>query len=193
MGDHTNDSMADTSSFSSDGATFTWVTSSGLPTDTLELAWENEAWTATATSIEHRSTAVIRVSPLWQVRQFLLFRDLDEPDLWLGTDGRTRWGEMNGAHRPELDGATAVVVPNAPLTHLVPIRHLRLQPSTSAEVRVLRCDIETLGVVPETITYERFSDTAWSVAHPDHAPTHLHFSHVGRRDWVVTSNDTSTG
>jgi hypothetical protein len=192
MGDDARDPMADMSSFSADGATFTWVTAAGLPTDTLELTWENEAWTATATSIEHRSTAVIRVSPMWQVRQFLLFRDLDEPDLWLGTDGKTRWGEMNGAHRPELDGATAVVVPNAPLTHLVPIRHLALQPSTSAEVRALRCDIETLGVVPETVTYERHGDTAWTVARLDHAPIHLHFNHVGRHEWVVTSNDVST-
>ena len=28
----------------------------------------------------------------------------------LGTDGRGRWGEVNGAHRPELDGATDVAL-----------------------------------------------------------------------------------
>ena len=45
------------------------------------------------------------------MRQFLLFRDLDEPDLWLATDGTGRWGEMNGAHRPELDGCYDVHLP----------------------------------------------------------------------------------
>ena len=47
---------------------------------------------------------VLRLSASWQVRQFLLFRDLEDPDLWLATDGTARWGEMNGAHRIELDG-----------------------------------------------------------------------------------------
>ena len=51
---------------------------------------------------------MLRLSPTWRVRQFLLFRDLDEPDLWLATDGHDRWGEVNGAHRPELDGCVDI-------------------------------------------------------------------------------------
>ena len=61
-------------------------------------------------------------SPLWQVRQFLLFRDMEQPDLWLGTDGHGRWGELNAAHRPELDGALDVTIAGSPFVHSIPIR-----------------------------------------------------------------------
>ena len=74
----------------------------------MTITWENEAWTASGVvgaPGEHNDVHyVLRISPTWHVRQFLLFRDVDEPDLWLGTDGNGRWGEINGAHRPDLDG-----------------------------------------------------------------------------------------
>ena len=59
-----------------------------------------------------------------------LFRDLEQPDLWLATDGAGRWGEMNGAHRVELDGCFDLTMSTAatvtPFTATMPIRRLPL-------------------------------------------------------------------
>ncbi len=88
---------------------------------------------------------VVRLSPLWQVRQFMLFRDLEQPDLWLGTDGHGRWGELNGAHRPELDGALDITIAGSPFVHSIPIRRLPLVVGDEAELIVLAIDAETLG------------------------------------------------
>src|SRR5215213_5444380 len=97
--------------FSADGYVARW-TPWDRPTDevgepvheALTIAWDNEAWTASGIVGREQVHYVIRISPTWQVRQFLLFRDMDDPDLWLGTDGHGHWGEINGAHRNELDG-----------------------------------------------------------------------------------------
>ena len=92
---------------------------------------------------------------MWQVRQFILFRDLAEPDLWLGTDGHGRWGEINGAHRPELDGSFDVAMSCTPFTHTLPIRRVPLPIGEATELTVLEIDVETLGVVPVGHVYER--------------------------------------
>src|SRR5690606_6870090 len=122
------------------------------------LAWENEAWTANGTVTRERVQYVVRVSPLWQVRQFLLFRDLDEPDLWLANDGHGRWGEVNGAHRTDLDGCVDVALMCTPFTATPPIRRLPLHVGDAAEVLVAVVDPETLGVVVERHRYERVAD-----------------------------------
>ena len=82
------------------------------------------------------------------MRQFILFRDLEEPDLWLATDGAGRWGEMNGAHRTELDGCYDIdLVDCTPFTHTLP------DPPAAAAGRahsprcpVVHVDVETLEV-----------------------------------------------
>jgi hypothetical protein len=104
---------------------------------------------------------VVRISPTWQVRQFLLFRDLDEPDLWLATDGRARWGEVNGAHRPELDGCHDLHLDCTPFTATLPIRRLPVQPGDGAELAVVTVDVDTLAVVPRPHRYERLSQRHW--------------------------------
>ena len=91
---------------------------------------------------------MIRLSPTWQVRQFLLFRDLDEPDLWLGTDGNGRWGEVNGAHRPDLDGAPTSPSPAPRSPTRCRSGGCRSTVGDAAELSVLAIDVETLGVVP---------------------------------------------
>ena len=106
---------------------------------------------------------VIRVSPLWQVRQFLLFRDMEQPDLWLGTDGHGRWGELNGAHRPELDGALDVTIAGSPFVHPIPIRRLPLGVGDEAELIVLAIDAETLGVERRSRKYVRLEERRWRV------------------------------
>jgi len=147
--------------FPADGYRARWATWDGRHGDSLSLIWDNEAWTATG-SVEHENVQyVIRLSPMWQVRQFILFRDLPEPDLWLGTDGHGRWGEINGAHRPELDGSFDVTIDCTPFTHTLPIRRVPLPVGEATEVTVLEIDVETLGVVPVVHVYERTRERRW--------------------------------
>ena len=115
---------------------------------------ENEAWTAMGEVGHERVTYVVRLSPTWNVRQFLLFRDLDEPDLWLGTDGDGRWGEMNGSHRTELDGCRDLHLACSPFTDTIAIRRLQLDVGDAADVISVAVDVENLGVVPTRRRYE---------------------------------------
>ena len=143
--------------FPSDGYTARWRTWDHDHLETLTLRWENEGWTATGEVGREAITYVIRLSATWQVRQFLLFRDLVEPDLWLGADGTGRWGEMNGAHRHDLAGCTDVELTVTPFTMSVPIRRLGLDVGDRAEVTVARIDVESLGIVPVAQRYERLT------------------------------------
>lgn len=152
--------------FPADGFRTAWTTWDGAHTEALELRWENEAWTVTGRVGREQVDYVIRLSPLWHVRQLLLFRDLPEPDLWLGTDGHGRWGEMNGAHRPELDGPLDVALDVTPFTHSLPIRRLPLHVGDSAELAVLTVDVETLAVTPTEVRYHRLADRRWRIERP---------------------------
>ena len=127
----------------------------------LLLTWENEAWTATGNVGREQVQYVMRISPTWHVRQLLLFRDMDDPDLWLGTDGHGRWGEMNGAHRPELDGCIDIELTCTPFTHTLPIRRLPLHVGHSAEITVASIDVETLDVQPDHRRYTRLAARRW--------------------------------
>jgi hypothetical protein len=151
--------------FPADGSTVRWQSWDGASEEVVTLSWENEGWTASG-EVGGRDDRdgrddyqgvqyVVRLSPLWQVRQFLLFRDLDEPDLWLGTDGHGRWGEVNGAHRVDLDGGIDIALTVTPFTHAIPIRRLALDVGQEAPTVQLHVDVETLGVVPAAATYRR--------------------------------------
>ena len=83
----------------------------------------------------------LRLDPQWRVRQLLLFRDLDEPDLWLGHDGGGRWGEINGAHRPDLDGCVDVELSCTPFTLSLPVRRLGLGVGEAADLPVVSIDV----------------------------------------------------
>lgn len=131
----------------------------------VSLRWENEGWTATGHDAAHQVDYVVRLTAQWQVSQFLLFRDLEEADLWLGTDGHGRWGEVNGAHRPDLDGATDLALASSPFMHTIPIRRLPLLVGHTAEISVLHVDVETLGVVPSLVRYERLTERGWRHTH----------------------------
>lgn len=145
--------------FAPDGFRAEWVR--GEHSEHLTLSWENEAWTAVGVVEAERVEYVMRLTAQWNVSQFLLFRDLDEPDLWLGTDGHGRWGEVNGAHRPDLDGTGDIAVPGSPFSHAIPIRRLPLLVGHAAELHVIDVDVETLGVVPAIARYERIGDRRW--------------------------------
>ena len=58
----------------------------GDEVEVTEFRWENEGWTISGQVARERVQYVVRLSASWQVRQFLLFRDLEDPDLWLATD-----------------------------------------------------------------------------------------------------------
>jgi hypothetical protein len=150
--------------FPADGFTTSWTTWDGEHTEQVTLRWENEAWTVTGRVGREQVEYVLRLSPLWQVRQFILFRDLDEPDLWLGTDGHGRWGEMNGAHRPELDGAHEIALDVTPLTLSLPIRRLPLHVGDGFDLNVLVVDVETLGIRSVTVGYHRIGTHRWRIS-----------------------------
>jgi hypothetical protein len=150
--------------FSADGHTVRWRPWDTDPQDThetLTLVWENEAWTASGFVGRENVQYVLRISPTWQVRQFLLFRDMEDPDLWLGTDGSGRWGEMNGAHRPELDGCIDIDLPCTPFTNTLPIRRLPLHVGDTADITVAYVDVETLEVRPDHQRYTRIGANRW--------------------------------
>ena len=112
--------------FSPDGYEVAWSTWDGGHAETLSLTWDNEAWTAVGRVGRERVEYVLRLAPTWHVRQFLLFRDLDDPDLWLAIDADHRWGEVNGSYRTELDGCADVDLACTPFTATIPIRRLEL-------------------------------------------------------------------
>lgn len=146
-----------------DGVEAQWIGGSGQVVEQVGLRWENEAWTVETLLAEHQAQAVLRVSASWQVRQLLLFRDLPEPDLWLATDGGGRWGEVNGAHRDDLDGCTELAVRGSVITHLASLRRLPLLVGHTAEMRIAVVDPETLAVTPSTWRYHRAGEHRWEV------------------------------
>jgi hypothetical protein len=130
----------------------------------VTLRWENEAWTADGRIESNNVQFVMRISASWMVQQFMLFRDLDEPDLWLATDGHGRWGEVNGAHRTELDGCVDITLDGTPFGHVVAIRRLPLHVGHAAQQNVIHIDTDTLGVTVRPHTYERVGNTSWRYA-----------------------------
>lgn len=150
--------------FSADGHAAEWSTWDAEHHESFTLTWENEAWTATGHVGREDVQYVIRLSPTWHVRQFLLFRDLDDPDLWLALDARHRWGEVNGSYRPELDDCVDIELACTPFTPAVPIRRLGLQGrpvGEAVELPVIDVDVETLAVIPTVVRYERLDVARW--------------------------------
>lgn len=150
---------------SADGHTVRWTTWPGDGDETATIRWENEGFTVSgmisdAPDREHIQY-VLRLNASWHVRQFLLFRDLAEPDLWLATDGSGRWGEMNGAHRTELDGCYDVDMACTPLTHTLPIRRLPLLDGDTAELPVVTIDPDTLAARADVHRYTRIDSRHW--------------------------------
>jgi hypothetical protein len=140
-----------------------WLSEDGSTHELLRLGWESGGWTAEGVIDGAEIHYVLRLDQFWKVRQFLLFRDMEEPDLWLATDGHGRWGEMNGAHRPDLDGCIDLVLPITPFSHTVPIRRLQLEVGHGAEVIVARVDHDTLEVRPVRIRLAHLEPGRWEV------------------------------
>jgi uncharacterized protein len=146
---------------SSSGLEMSWCTWDGSPSSSVALRWENEGWTAEVSLVADNATAVIRLSAQWMVQQMLLFRDMPEPDLWLATDGHGRWGEMNGAHRTELDGCVDIDFVHTPFTNSIITHRLPLHVGHTADLHVITVDVETLSVVSAPLRYTRLEENTW--------------------------------
>lgn len=127
----------------------------------FSMRWDNGGWVVESTVTGADVQYVMRLGPDHSVRQFLLFRDLDEPDLWLATDGAGRWGEMNGAERTDLVGCTALAVNCSPSSTLAVVRSLDLAVGERATVQTATVDVETLGVVAVPHTFTRLAERRW--------------------------------
>lgn len=163
-----------------------WEHWDGGHAEALTITWENEAWTVlgevaappsgvapaappdgdpSSPAAHAGVTYVLRLSPRWVVRQFLLFRDLDDPDLWLATDTDGRWGEMNGVYRPELDRARDIHLPCTPFTATLPLRRFAGDDHDAGldllAAPTIEIDVETLAAVPVTATLTRLGERRW--------------------------------
>jgi len=146
---------------SSSGHHAAWTRWDGGPGSSSVLRWENEGWTAEITLEADDALAIIRLSASWIVQQMLLFRDMPEPDLWLATDGHGRWGEMNGEHRPELDGCIDIDFAGTPFTNSILTHRLPLHVGHTADLHVITINPETLGVVSTPHRYTRLEESVW--------------------------------
>ena len=147
-----------------------WVAEAGDTAEHLRLGWENDGWTAdgTITSIDAHADLhyVIRLDRDWRVRHVLIFRDADEPDLWLARDADGNWGEVNGAARDDLAGCTDVHIIGTPFTLGLPHRRLDLDIGQHAEVVAAQIDPDTLLVVPVRQRWRRTGPAELTVGDP---------------------------
>jgi hypothetical protein len=140
-----------------------WSGWDGSGHELLTLGWETGGWTADGVVRGADVHYVVRVDEQWRLRQFLLFRDQEEPDLWLGVNPAGQWGEINGAYRPELDGCIDLALTCTPFTESLPMKRLLLGVGDAAEVVVALVDEETLQVTPTVRRYERIAERRWVV------------------------------
>ena len=140
-----------------------WSGWDGSGHELLTVGYESGGWTADGVVRGVDVHYVVRTDEQWRVRQFMLFRDLEDPDLWLGVNPAGQWGEINGAFRPELDGCVDVALPCTPFTESLPIKRLLLDVGDATEVRVAVVDPESLEVTPTTRRYARVDDRRWVV------------------------------
>ena len=146
---------------SASGHRASWTLTDSNHLSHVDLLWENEGWTANGVLGSENAHYVIRMSAMWVVQQFLLFRDLDEPDLWLATDGHGRWGEMNGEHRTELDCCIGIDLQGTPFTNSILTHRLPLHVGHSSTQNVITVDTETLGVTVVPQMYTRVDTNRW--------------------------------
>lgn len=144
---------------------FRWQRWDGGSHEEFSLQWDNGAWTAEGRVAGPDIHYVIRFAEDWTVRQFLLFRDLEDPDLWLATDRLGRWGEVNGVYRRDLDGCTAVDLADTPFPTGIPALQLdaAVAPGQHADVHVARVEIETLQISRVQRRYVRLTDRSWRI------------------------------
>jgi hypothetical protein len=143
------------------GAHLGWTSWDDSTSEEFSLRWENGAWVAESTLVGPDVHYVARVAPDGAVRQFLLFRDLDEPDLWLVTDGNGRWAEMNGSEREELRGCEGIFLGCSPSSVWAHLRSLDVEVGESGNFLAASIDVETLAVEAVEHVYTRIGERRW--------------------------------
>jgi uncharacterized protein len=145
-------------------ATASWAAIDDDSAEASSLRFENDGWTLDGI-IEHGAACqyAVRMSADFEFRQFVLFRDQPEPDLWLAIDRFGAWGEVNGATRNDLLGCTTVDLACSAISPTLVIRRLEdaVEIGEAYEALVAVVDAETLGVVPVKHRYERLDETSW--------------------------------
>lgn len=154
------------------GLSATWHSTDGLSVETLSLSFENESWTVEGFIGGVDIQYVMRLSATWQLQQMLLFRDLDQPDLWLATDGGGKWGEVNGSQIRELGGCQDIDVRGSSFTRTIGIRRLAIDLGTVTRVDTAVINPETLGVTRSTLSYTRVGSRSWSIDRDDDHGNH---------------------
>ncbi|MEY4362208.1 MAG: hypothetical protein RL391_1514 [Actinomycetota bacterium] len=155
-----------------EGLQASWIGESNGARETLTLRFENEAWTAEGLVQGADIQYVFRFNASWSLQQMLLFRDMDDPDLWLANDGRGRWGEVNGAVRRELGGCADIDLLCSAFTRSMAIRRLHLSVGQSADVETITVDSETLAIERARFDYTRLGPRLWVVHRDDDRPVH---------------------
>lgn len=153
-----------------EGYCASWTSVDTGDAESLTIGFENEGWTAQGIVSGISVHYVVRLSALWRVQQMLLFRDLDEPDLWLANDGSGRWGEVNGAHRRELGGCEDIDVACSAFTRTLAIRRLNLGIGDSSRVHCIVIDPESLAITRSELVYTRIDDRRWAIDRDDAGP-----------------------
>jgi hypothetical protein len=131
-----------------------WNRADGVGVEHVVVRAESGGLTAEGTLTDVDVQYVVRLDLSWRVRQLMLFRDLDEPDLWLATDVYGRWGEVNGAVRDELEGCAVAAIAGTAFAHA-----LALWAGRDIDVAVV--DPDTLEVQVVRRSYEQVSPTRW--------------------------------
>jgi hypothetical protein len=142
-----------------------WATWDDSSTETVFERFENGGWVVEGIVSGLDAQYVVRLGPAWEPRQLLVFRDQDEPDLWLATDGAGTWGEVNGSVRDELQGCTDVHVAGTVYPTVLPMRRLDAQHAVAGDVRTIVVDTETLSVRSAVHRYERVAERRWRLGH----------------------------
>jgi hypothetical protein len=138
-----------------------WTTWDGEYEEILRVGFENSGWTAEGTIEGLDITYVLRFDEAWRTRQFLLFRDLDEPDLWLATDGAGLWGETNGSVRDDLTGCSDIALSCTPFTTAAAVMRLRAGGQHNESLSVAMVDVETLGVTVHEHDVTHLGNDRW--------------------------------
>ena len=139
-----------------------WESIDGQSHETATIRFENGGYVAEGRVEGHGIFYVIRLDQDWRVNQFLLFRDMDEPDLWLGSDGDGTWGEINGVVRGELAKCTDIDLAVTPLTNSLHLRRLGdIEIGDERLLTVAVVDTESLELHRSVQRYTRLADRWW--------------------------------
>lgn len=153
-----------------DGLSASWTSVHSTDREELSITFENEAWTVQGIVSGADIHYVVRLSATWKVQQMLLFRDLEDPDLWLANDGRGQWGEINGSQRRELGGCEDIDISCSAFTRFLAIRRLELDVGATSAVHSVVVDPDSLAISRARISYTRVSPRTWLVSRDDGSP-----------------------